>query len=364
VTNAYIQSKIVDAPIGDSKVCTVSGVLGCAASASSMEEYKKYMHFNAVTDSSSEWIIAEMMSDIIPRRFTQHLTDHSVYWVEQTESKSVSTWKHPHYDKYMFFLKRAREIKPLPDMKNRIIFQLFNQIDPPKDEISIEHVIEISRIFKTNLVEEPFLFHLIIKIIRQFYGISNITANFESKTSHKSSADDYLKLIQQERELFADLCASVSDMDKRPGMNCIECSENIAINFCKNCDDYFCEKCFSKIHSSGCRLEHKSIPIELAKCSECSVLISSILCDQCGDFFCYNCYDTIHCRGGRRHHIPIIISSMKTGSLPYLNSVKLRLDKMKSPWIALNQNDGGTIYYNVAKNFEPNRDIYGLINSM
>ena len=151
-------------------------------------------------------------------------------------------------------------------------------------------------------------------------------------------------------------------------IHCVECSttSTVATIYCKNCPDYFCGPCFTKIHANGYRQSHHhSVPVELSKCSECAVMVSTVRCNECGDFFCFNCFDIYHCRGGRRHHLPIIIPSLQHTRIPdhSATSVKTRLDKMKSPWIALS--DSCTVtYYNVLKNFEPHRDVYGVINNL
>ena len=44
--------------------------------------------------------------------------------------------------------------------------------------------------------------------------------------------------------------------DSKEGNRCEECEENLAIVFCKNCEEYLCKGCDLKIHNKGRRSEH------------------------------------------------------------------------------------------------------------
>ena len=320
ISHSLFQSRVADPP--QPAPVQVTGVLLCSDGISpSLIELKTYMGLHPTRDDKHDWLIVEMLTDPLPPGYTQHVSRNSVYWT--SSGSNESTWKHPHYDKYSHYIKCAR----ISDTDNRVLFQLKNR---PTDN-GITSLIEVARIYGIRLLKEPFLVHAL---------------------SDPDSPDSPIRNINAARSVFENISHLYHSIHIPV---CSECS-CVPSQFCSDCSDFFCDKCFTSIHDSGMRIEHKRTPFRSPICSECDHSISSLHCSDCNDPFCYSCFKHMHARGGRRYHVPIILVDMSSRTTSvYAQKIEEKFLTMTSPWIEYNG-----IYYNVAKNFEssftpPNR---------
>jgi len=151
----------------------VDGILYCAnGTQPTLEEYEKYLGFNYDTDEAYSWVVHEFMNEALPPDFYQYCSSGMFYWVDGRTQES--TWKHPHYDKYKNMLQVCRKQKTLPHWKSIMAFQiefLFSTLYTweaeasgkyPKEE-TVENVLEMARIFKVDIKNEPYLVHVLKK---------------------------------------------------------------------------------------------------------------------------------------------------------------------------------------------------------
>ena len=158
-------------------------------------------------------------------------------------------------------IKFAHVSKPLMDTeKSIVIFQLnffFNHW--MSSSTSIEQINEIARIFKINLSIEPYLVHIVEKIINHFSPLT------EKISYTSSSIDDFFRMIVRARTEYNQLSAqillqSTTHHNRSLDLNCIECRNNMRTTaeiFCNNCNDYFCTSCYTDIHTTGSRTLHQ-----------------------------------------------------------------------------------------------------------
>lgn len=70
------------------------------------------------------------------------------------------------------------------------------------------------------------------------------------------------------------------------------------------CNDVFCESCWSSTHSKGARLKHAWVGFAAgaAICALCEASIAIVKCDTCGDKLCAPCSAATHALGKNRNH--------------------------------------------------------------
>ena len=315
IFHPQVQARVSDPPLSAPNFPQASGVLACSNGVSpTLSELKTYMGLHPTRDANLDWLVQEMLCDPLPPGYTQHVSRNSTYWTVHPSDES--TWKHPHFDKYSHYIKCARNF----DSDDRVLFQLDNR--PP--DTGITGLIEIARIYKVRLDQEPFLVHA-------FSDPDSIDwTNQRIKTARQTFENVY--------RLYRSIHAPV----------CSECDKDWPAQFCFDCDDYFCEECFTSIHDSGKRITHRRLPFRSPICSECTHSSSSVLCTNCSDSYCFLCFKHIHARGGRRYHVPVVLLDMSSNTTcDYSNNIKEKYSTMKSPWIVYNG-----VYYNVENNFE------------
>ena len=311
VTSKQVQSRVglVARPV-------VAGILHCSGweNFSTLDHYREYLNMSEGEMSRFGWILNEMISDPIPPKYTRHVSEQKVYWVDSVSG--VSTWKHPHYDKYIDLFKKAKSVCVVNHWRSIAFFQL--------EHLHWAHplscLFDIGRIFKINLAYEPFLFHTVAAIARQIVAMGHPLSI--------ALVDDCLAQISAARNRFE----LVSAHTQIPASVCVECALHPAVLVCKDCsNDIFCASCFDTIHATGSRKMHVRSPIELANCAECGTVLSMCFCPQCKDSFCSQCATIVHNRGGRRQHV---LRVMRLAAPPA--AVHTVYNKMKSPWVKFN----------------------------
>jgi len=281
-----------------------------------------------------------------------------VYWLDA--STQNPTWKHPHYDKYRKMLQVARNQSPLPHWKSIMAFRiefLLSGIFTWECEATgeyplvetVENVIEMARIFGVDIVNEPYLVHVLKRALRH-YG------NAVKEKRRVNDVEDFRSLMQRYRDLVGqfeqarDEEAKMTDKMKM----CIQCDEKEAVLFCKNCKDFFCQECYKRLHQRGRRQNHLTTWVEMGMCAECQESIALFHCVQCADLYCRDCFQEWHVRGGRRNHIPIILRSFNTQThvrpdCTYAmgtGSAKV-LTQARSHWFCFIDENNVKLYYNI-----------------
>ena len=338
ITSPNIQSRI----ISGNPNAIVTTILQCdpKTGSSNTEQYRSYLRCEP---SDPGWIIENMMVDVIPHYYSQHVSESSIYWVDNRTG--ISTWAHPHYLKYSFMLARAREHRPRNDAKYIALFQfscLFDQLNQPL--LSLDNVSECARILNVSLRQEPFLTETVKAALRFFSHSMNMEAlrEFHAK-------------IDRKRREFNEIRLQVGgkSLRDRGVVTCVECEKEKASIHCSNCEDYFCLPCFKTIHSSGARKHsHVYSMVEIKPCDECQDNKAMFHCLKCLDSFCEHCFSTLHSRGGRRNHVAVILrcrTAEKSHSKMFAD-----FEAAKSVWIKLD-GDGVPLYVNLETN-ETRRD--------
>jgi hypothetical protein len=343
ITSPNIQSRI----ISGNSAALVTSILHCdpKTGMSTMDQYRIYLHCEP---NDPAWIVESMMADQIPHYYSQHVSESSVYWMDNRTG--TSTWAHPFYLKYTNMLKKARKSRPRNDSKHIAMFQLsclFDTLQPPL--LSIENVIECSRIFQVRLREEPFLIETLKGALR-----------FLSHSLTIEGISDFIATIERKRREFKEIAAQVAarSEEDRGIVNCVECEKERASIHCSNCDDLFCFSCFKLIHSSGARQSsHVHSIVEIQPCDECQDTSAAFHCTSCLDAFCSKCFATLHGRGGRRNHVPVILRRRIIRE----NPKKLEFEIAKSSWVKLEYDI--PLYLNL-ETMETRRDVpLTVINS-
>ncbi|DAZ96835.1 TPA: hypothetical protein N0F65_008266 [Lagenidium giganteum] len=83
---------------------------------------------------------------------------------------------------------------------------------------------------------------------------------------------------------------------------CIECEEEEARRKCDQCEDWFCDACFEKLHRSAKREKHTWKVIGSVRCIECEKMKATRLCYVCHDPYCLGCFTIIHSKGNKSTH--------------------------------------------------------------
>ena len=314
IANVTIQSRIA---VEQSVI--VSGILRCDAvtGSSTLADFKQYLKF---AENDPDWIAQAMMEEPLPREFTRHVSDQSVYWVDGRTG--ISTWAHPLYAKYQQLLCAARKQKPLVDMKSVALFQLECLMNSKPIE-SMECLAEIARILRVDLRSEPFLCEQIKAALTHFsQGLSS------------TKLSDIQARISRKRREVNELRLAVANQQKQADSSylCVECSSQVACMHCSDCADFFCRRCFSLTHASGARkYSHRTSIVELIPCVDCEKEPSVLECKQCLCAYCVKCFGTFHMRGGRRNHIPVAV---RTGQpLSEFSASRSILEQAESPWV-------------------------------
>ena len=333
VTSPTIQSRIVS---GNSKPI-LTGILKCDPKThiASLEQYHAYLKTET---GDPDWLIESMMKEALPHYFSRHVSDDSVYWVDNRTG--VSSWVHPHYVKYSSMLQTARKLKPLSDSRSVAQFQFrcfFDNLCHPL--LSLSNIREAARILHVHLHQEPYLTETIKSCMR-----------FCRESFTLQSLSEFGSRIDRCRSYVQSL--SAQDKPDEPIL-CVECDSRKAALYCSNCLDYFCRDCFGIIHASGSRKHsHVVRVVEVLLCDECGKKASVFHCSQCLDSFCEICFGRLHTRGGRRNHVPSIVR--REEEFPD-SSVTLELEKIKSVWVSSEGEQGGRIYTNLST-YETRRD--------
>mmetsp|Transcript_9513 Transcript_9513/g.25822 ORF Transcript_9513/g.25822 Transcript_9513/m.25822 type:complete len:588 (-) Transcript_9513:43-1806(-) len=337
----------------------VDRILYCADNKTpTKEEYARYLGIDPVADEAYGWIVKCMMEEPKPAHIFEYIQDGMVYWFNAQTQETF--WKHPLYDKYKRMLQVARAQRPVPVwkpiMQFRIEFLLNsvfrNTLDedqerPPLVE-TVENVVEMARIFKVDIQDEPYMVHVLRRALRH-YGHA-----VREKRKVKDT-EDFRNLMLRYRDLVAQFeQAKDTEIRKVQQMKvCIQCDERDAVLFCDNCRDFFCQACFDRLHSRGRRKTHRRTWVEMGMCAECSEAIALFHCVQCADLYCRDCFQEWHVRGGRRNHIPIILRSFNSqtdklaDATPAMGTGAAKvLAQARSPWFCFTDENNIKFYYN------------------
>ena len=81
---------------------------------------------------------------------------------------------------------------------------------------------------------------------------------------------------------------------------CIECGED-ATRSCKECDDFFCEPCFSRLHRKGRKSKHEwaGFPVRAPVCAECQNKVATQRCTVSSDALCEECAVSTRQKGNK-----------------------------------------------------------------
>jgi len=354
---------------GTAEKTVVDRILYCADNKEpTIEEYLQYLGYDRDTDVSFAWICTEFKSEPLPPHYFQYIQNAMVYWFNAQTQETV--WKHPHYDKYKRMLQVARVQKPLHHWKSIVPFRIEfllasvfrNQLDEEQDREplveTVENVIEMARIFKVDIHNQPFLVHVLRRALRH-YGHA-----VREKRKVKD-VEDFVNLIKRYTNLVTQYeNAKEIEAKKVKQMKvCVQCDERDAVLFCDNCKDFFCQACFDRLHARGRRKMHRRTWVEMGMCAECAEAIALFHCVQCADLYCKDCYATWHVRGGRRNHIPIVLRSFNSqtdklaDATPAMGTGATQiLRQARSTWFCFHDENNIKFYYNLATG-ESRRDM-------
>ena len=129
-----------------------------------------------------------------------------------------------------------------------------------------------------------------------YYNTSTEAALWEPPSSGFTKADG--KLVLRNGEVIPDPAVDPAANAKR----CIECTTEYASRYCHDCDDNYCDECWTKTHSAGKRALHSFELTGPTKCVECSVEVAVMWCDDCDDPYCQDCFKSVHKAGKRKKH--------------------------------------------------------------
>lgn len=246
---------------------------------------------------------------------------------------------------------------------------------PPVE--TVDNVKELSRIFKVDIKEEPYLSHVLQRALRHYAGIVKAKKPI-------GEIDDFRALMQRYRDLVGQFerAKKVEEQQVDDLIQCIECADGnkkVAVLYCDVCQDMFCQVCFDRLHSKGRRQEHTRTWVELGSCIECERSLAVFHCVQCQDAFCKECFEEWHVRGGRRNHTPIVLRSyngasqkmpstgtfrdgrLSCAAVTIGSSAARNLAKALSPWLAFEDESQIKIYYNMQTG-DHRRDAPAMIN--
>lgn len=333
----------------------VDGILYCADGQNpSWEEHMLYLGFDANTDEPFLWIFKAFMDEPTPG-FVQHLKDGMVYW----HGNGASTWKHPNFDKYRRMLQTARTMRPVmhwkPIMAFRIEFLLTGiftwEVEASGEMplvVTVENVLEMSRIFMVDIENEPFLVHVLKRGLRHYASVVREKRKVKDVEDFRNLIERYQDIVKQFETSSQEEAALVHKLKM-----CVECTNNEAVLFCDQCKDFFCHSCYDRLHARGRRQNHCHTWVEMGLCAECQETPAMFHCVSCADLYCMDCFLEWHIRGGRRNHIPIVLRSFQAQQnvLPEAHkamgtgSAKIR-DQAYSPWFAFEDENNIKFYYN------------------
>jgi hypothetical protein len=129
-----------------------------------------------------------------------------------------------------------------------------------------------------------------------YYNNYTEAALWEPPASGFTKADG--KLVLRNGDVIPDPSIDPASNAKK----CIECTTEYASRYCTDCDDHYCDDCWTKTHSAGKRALHSFELTGPTKCVECSVDVAVMWCDDCDDPYCKDCYASVHKAGKRKKH--------------------------------------------------------------
>lgn len=341
----------------------IDGILYCAdKDKPTLQEYMRYIGFDPSTDEDYVWICEAFRSEPLPSHISQYVNAGMVYWVDANTQES--TWMHPHYSKYRRMLHAARSQKPLAHWKSIMAFRIEYLLSdvytwetvesmanggPEPLVETIDHVLEMARIFGADLPKEPYLVHVLKRALRH-YG------NAVKEKRRVKDVEDFRTLMQRYRDLVGQF-ESMREEEAKRVMKlkiCVQCDEKDAVLFCDQCKDFFCQGCFDRLHATGRRKDHRRTWVEMGMCAECQEGIALFHCVQCADLYCRDCFQEWHVRGGRRNHIPLILRSfnsqthMISDATPAMGTGSTQtLSQARSPWFTFKDENNVNLYYNI-----------------
>jgi hypothetical protein len=95
---------------------------------------------------------------------------------------------------------------------------------------------------------------------------------------------------------------------------CIECEEEDARRKCNQCEDYFCDACFEKLHQSAKRRQHTWHAVGSTRCIECEKMKATRWCEECQDPYCLGCFTIIHSKGNKSAHKWVDMAAFRKAS--------------------------------------------------
>lgn len=95
---------------------------------------------------------------------------------------------------------------------------------------------------------------------------------------------------------------------------CIECEEEDARRKCGQCEDFFCDACFEKLHQSAKRRQHTWKAVGSTRCIECEKMKATRWCEECQDPYCLGCFTIIHSKGNKSAHKWVDMAAFKKAS--------------------------------------------------
>lgn len=212
----------------------------------SVEEYMQYLGIDPLTDKNYAWISRAFMEEPKPAHIFEYSQDGMVYWFNAQTQETF--WKHPLYDKYKRMLQVARIQKPEPHWRPIMAFRIEfllnsvfrNTLDedggkPPLVE-TVENVIEMARIYKVNIQNEPYLVHVLRRALRHYGHAVRERRKVKDVTDFGNLMSRYQDLVAQYEQAKDVEVRKVQQMKV-----CVQCDERDAVLFCDNCTDFFCQ---------------------------------------------------------------------------------------------------------------------------
>jgi len=253
-------------------------------------------------DVKTRWVIQAFAETELPSPWTSYKGIGNIVCFMNHETGTCS-WKHPFYEYFNQLWNYCMTADPL-DVKrirtNRLIWnyeasQQSGVIQQPL--VSPEYIEQLSETMGYNVSDEPYLVRTLkaaLKSLSRKYRL-----NMDIPKEDIAALLERLQLDGQKQKVMLNTWQNVLSSNvtfdiellTNGEINCIDC-ENAAQSFCLECKDYFCIKCFEKLHAKGHRKTH--IPFRLIPCTMCTLVPAKVHCTFTDKSFCHECYCMKH----------------------------------------------------------------------
>lgn len=286
------------------KAATVP-MLRCMDQRPILEEWFAYLNADpAGGDAEYKWVIESFAECELPVPWASFKDVGSIVCYLNNETQET-TWKHPYYDYFSQLLNHCRRATREEHIKLRLNRMLWSyEADSQSDLqnqmplISPKFVKIMAEILKVDIIEEPFTVRTLKTFLKAFSQQYRLEEELDTQeitwcleiVENERAKTNVARGLPFEQDPIRFFDASVSAQ-----LHCVQCGV-VAENYCPQCGDCFCLRCFEKLHRlnessdkpRSNRSQHK--PNHIIPCVMCKKMPAKLQCIFSFGTYCPKCF--------------------------------------------------------------------------